>query len=62
MATAKQTNKTDAASTAAGTRGEAAQAILDHKGDVRRAAIQTRQELRPAARSNKSREICNRLI
>lgn len=62
MATAKQTNKTDAASTAASTRGEAAQAILDRKGDVRRAAVQTRQELRPAARSNKSREICNRLI
>lgn len=62
MATAKQTNKTDAASTAASTRGKTAEAILEQKADVRRAALMTRQELRPAARSNKSREICNRLI
>ncbi len=62
MATAKQTNKTDAASTTASTRGKTAEAILERKADVRRAALMTRQELRPSARSNKSREICNRLI
>ena len=62
MATAKQTKKTDAASANENMRDEEAQAILDRKGDVRRAALMTRQELRPAARSNKSREICNKLI
>lgn len=41
---------------------KAQQEILDKKADVRRAIIEARQELRPGARSTKSREICNQLI
>ena len=41
---------------------KAQQASLDKKADVRRAIIEARQELRPGARSTKSREICNQLI
>lgn len=62
MATTKQTKKTTVAPTTAKSQDDTAREILDRKADVRRAAIQTRQELRPAARSNKSREICNSLI
>lgn len=62
MATAKQTKKTTVAPTTAKSQDDTAREVLDRKADVRRAALTTRQELRPAARSNKSREICNRLI
>ena len=62
MATAKQTKKTTVAPTTAKSQDDTAREILDRKADVRRAALTTRQELRPAARSNKSREICNSLI
>ena len=50
MATAKQTKKTTVAPTTAKSQDDTAREILDRKADVRRAAIQTRQELRPAAR------------
>lgn len=62
MATAKQTKKTTVAPTTAKSQDDTAREVLDRKADVRRAALTTRQELRPAARSNKSREICNNLI
>lgn len=40
----------------------AAQELRAKKDDVRRVALEHRQELRPAARSKKSREICNQLL
>lgn len=63
MATAKRT-KTPATTTngPATKLDEAAQAILEQKTAVRRAIIECRQELRPGARSTKSREICNKLL
>lgn len=63
MATAKQT-KTPAAKMGgtADEPNEAARAILDQKEAVRRSIIERRQELRPGARSAKSREICNQLL
>ncbi len=63
MATAKRT-KTPATTTngPATKLDEAAQAILEQKTAVRRAIIECRQQLRPGARSTKSREICNKLL
>lgn len=40
----------------------AAKAIQNEKDAVRREVLSRRQELRPAARSQKSREICNQLL
>lgn len=63
MATTKRTKKTTTAAQApAPELGAAAQEILDRKNAARRAAIERRQEIRPGARSTKSREICNQLL
>ena len=40
----------------------AAQELRERKADVRRVALERRQELRPGVRSAKSREICNQLL
>lgn len=63
MATAKHTKTPATTESAPREKPSAAeQEILEQKSDVRRAIIECRQELRPSARSTKSREICNKLL
>lgn len=61
-AAAEDAEAAAAAKRAAAEAAAAAEALLAQKDAVRREALSRRQELRPATRSARSREICNQLL